>query len=426
MTYDNRKMPWGLKGTASSGQKFIWNMVGSMSNALSSFLLLAIVTRINGSADGGIFSLAFSTAQFLTTIGCFETRAIQATDVKGRVAFKDYFSFRVMTCVLMMAGAFVYVVWTGQNGMKAAVILLICFYKALDCLSDSFQGLFQLEDRIDLSGMSLGIRVIFSTLFFAGALLFTKSLLTASMIMCIVSIVIILLFDKQISAHYALFGFRFNLSAVKRLFWECLPLFIGSFMAGYIISAPKYAIDRYLTDEIQNYFGFLLMPAFVINLFSLFVFRPMLTTLAVYWEDDKKKEFFGVIKKSTAWILFLTVGGVAGAYLLGIPILNVFSGLDLHLYRLDLVLIMLGGSMNAFITVFYYVLTVMRKQALVLVGYGIGFLSAWILAPLLVKRFAIHGASISYGLPMMLTAVFFAAAIGIVTNKRKNITNEEL
>ena len=114
MTYDNRKMPWGLKGTASSGQKFIWNMVGSMSNALSSFLLLAIVTRINGSADGGIFSLAFSTAQFLTTIGCFETRAIQATDVKDRVAFKDYFSFRVMTCVLMMAGAFVY----GMDGTE--------------------------------------------------------------------------------------------------------------------------------------------------------------------------------------------------------------------------------------------------------------------------------------------------------------------
>ena len=106
-----------------------------------------------------------------------------------------------------------------------------------------------------------------------------------------------------------------------------------------------------------------------------------------------------------------------GAYLLGIPILNAFSGLDLGLYRWDLVLIMLGGSMNAFITVFYYVLTVMRKQLLVLAGYGVGFLSSLILAPLLVRNYGIHGAAVSYGLPMMITALFFAVCIGIVTKK---------
>ena len=86
----------------SNRSKFAWNMVGSMSNALASFVLLTMVTRLNGSNDGGLFSLAFSTAQMLTSIGCFETRAIQVTDVKRKLEFKDYFTFRFMTSMVMM------------------------------------------------------------------------------------------------------------------------------------------------------------------------------------------------------------------------------------------------------------------------------------------------------------------------------------
>ena len=66
----------------NSKKNFFWNMTGSMCNALSSMILLSIVTRAIDSANGGIFSLAFSTAQLLQTVGCFETRVIQASDTK--------------------------------------------------------------------------------------------------------------------------------------------------------------------------------------------------------------------------------------------------------------------------------------------------------------------------------------------------------
>ncbi len=412
-------MPDTAAGNVSGKRKFVWNMIGSMANALSSFVLLTFVTRILGSTDGGVFSLAFSTAQFLSSIGCFEARAIQATDVKGERKFADYFCFRAMTAAAMMLCGIVYVTGAGHTGEKAAVILIICLYKVIDCISDSFQGLFQVKDRIDLSGMALGLRVILSTVVFIIILTVTKNMVLASVCMCIVSVFYILMFDWKISRSYGTLCEKPDFSAVKTLFFACIPLFIGNFMASYVINAPKYAIDRYLTDEIQNHFGFLLMPAFVINLFSLFAFRPMLTALAVSWEKKEQKQFRSIIGKSIAWILILTFGAVLGAYLLGIWILNGFSGLDLSAYRRDLVLIMLGGSMNAFITVFYYVLTVMRKQLLVLAGYGIGFVSSLILAPLLVQRYGIHGASVSYGLPMMLTAIFFGVCI-VIEMKKEN------
>lgn len=76
------------------------------------------------------------------------------------------------------------------------------------------------------------------------------------------------------------------------------------------------------------------------------------------------------------WIGFLTIAAVAGSWLLGIPVLNYVSGFDLSPYKMDLVIIMLGGGANALMALFYYILTVMRKQYLVLGGYTFGFLVA--------------------------------------------------
>lgn len=398
---------WRIKEQASDREKFLWNMAGSLCNALSSMILLSMVTRAVGSASGGIFSLAFSTAQLLSTIGCFETRVIQATDVKEKYRFPTYLTFRLLTSLAMMALAVGYVWVAGFQGEKALVILLICFYKAVDAVSDSFQGLFQQRLRIDLSGRALATRVALSTLVFGIAIYTTRNLVLSSVLMIGAEIFWFWFHDVRICPNFEKPGLSFQLAPMKGLLWECLPLCIGSFMINYVLNAPKYAIDTYWGDEIQNYYGFLMMPAFVINLFSLFVFRPLLTTLAIAWEEGDFKKFRNIIGTCVLWVLFLTVGAVVGAYLLGIWFLNLFSGLTLDAYRMDLVLIMLGGGMNALIMLFYNVLAVMRRQYLVMAGYGIGFVCSLILAPAFVKRWEIWGAAVSYVIPTGIIVLVF-------------------
>lgn len=396
---------------SSNRSKFVWNMIGSMSNALASFVLLTMVTRLNGSNDGGLFSLAFSTAQMLTAIGCFETRAIQVTDVKRKLEFKDYFTFRFMTSMVMMLCLVIYVIFAGKKGETAAVMFFISLYKAIDCVSDSFQGLFQLEDRIDLSGQALGIRVILSTIVFGITLALAHNLLMSSIAMCVTELVFIAFFDYRLSKKYGVCKLEIRLDKWKSLFKQCLPLFIGSFMLSYMVNASRYAIDGCMSNEMQNYYGFLLMPAFVINLFSLFGFRPMLTPMANYWNEKNRKEFVKIVKNAMIWITILTIGAVIGAYLLGIWFLNIISGLDLSAYRMELVIVMLGGSVNAIITVCYYVLTVMRKQFLILAGYGVGFCIALIVPKILVKSYGLRGAVAAYGIPMTATVICFMILI---------------
>ena len=64
------------------------------------------------------------------------------------------------------------------------------------------------------------------------------------------------------------------------ILWECMPLFIGSYLTLYVGNAPKYAIDDFLELKYQTYYGILYMPSFVINLLSGFVFKPLLVDLS--------------------------------------------------------------------------------------------------------------------------------------------------
>ena len=87
------------------------------------------------------------------------------------------------------------------------------------------------------------------------------------------------------------------------------------------------------------------------------------------------------------------------------------SGLDLGAYRIEVVIVMLGGSMNAIITIFYYVLTVMRKQMLVLAGCAVGFVFALVVPFLFVRAYGLTGAVVSYVITMMTTVVVFGIFI---------------
>ena len=67
-----------------------WNIFGSLCNAFVSVILMMIITRITGEKDGGIFALAFAAAQLMFTIGGFEMRVYQSTDVNEVFKFKHY------------------------------------------------------------------------------------------------------------------------------------------------------------------------------------------------------------------------------------------------------------------------------------------------------------------------------------------------
>lgn len=160
------------------------------------------------------------------------------------------------------------------------------------------------------------------------------------------------------------------------------------------------------------------MPAFVINLFSIFAFRPILVDMTKKWNRRDVAGVVYYIKRSVLFIILVTIICVAGGIVVGIPVLSFVYGVDLSGEQLVLAIVMIYGGFTAFSTYFHYVITVMRLQNRILIGYAVSFALVAICAPILVKKFELIGAAVTSLMGAMVLDVVFVMIIGLAIKRR--------
>ena len=198
----------------------------------------------------------------------------------------------------------------------------------------------------------------------------------------------------------------------------CFPLFLGSFLSFYIGNAPKYAIDSVLNDESQACYGFISMPIFVVGLLNNFIFNPMIYKLSVMWNEGKKKEFIKKILIQILIVLGITSTCIMGAYICGIPILSILYNTDLSPYKIELLILLLGGGFLALSGLLVITITIIRFQNSLTIGYVIVSLLAYILSEIVVEQYLIKGAACLY-LVLMITLCFVFGLFLIYGLKRE-------
>ena len=154
----------------------------------------------------------------------------------------------------------------------------------------------------------------------------------------------------------------------------------------------------FTNSKSKSIFNVIFMPSFVINLFLLFFIRPLLTKLAVLWVSCDIKSFLSIMGKLMLAVVGISVVVLAGAYLLGIPILQLVFGVDLEGYLPSLLIVLVGGGLLSAANVLYNGIVIMRRQRLVLIAYGIAVLVGVLIAQPLVVSLGILGASIAYAI----------------------------
>ncbi len=122
---------------------YVWNALAGAVNASEAVLLSMVVTRTDGIADAGVLSIAFAVGNLMMTIGKFGVRNYQATDLKQRFSFSDYFWARIFTAgvmVLSCAGYLLYCIWSrGYGRYKAVVVAAVCLIYAAESVEDVFR-----------------------------------------------------------------------------------------------------------------------------------------------------------------------------------------------------------------------------------------------------------------------------------------------
>ena len=409
-------MPSGLDSQLR--RDYFWNTLASVMVAASTVIIGLVVTRAAGLEAGGLVAFAITAVgQQLQMVGVYEVRPYQTTDVSHRFEFGTYHATRVITVLLMVVGIVGYTLLQGRPMSEALAIMLIASFRLFDAYEDVFLGEFQRSGRLDVAGKANFFRALTTTLVFCVVFVFTKNLLVSAAWTILLSLIVMLLLI--LPPARAMFQVRpiFNWSQIRSLLTVCFPLFLGAFLSMYLANAPRYSIDRYLTDYELGVFAILVMPAVTINLLSLVLFRPLLTRMANLWAEGDGSGFRRLVVRGLVSVAAASALVFVVTYFIGVPLLGLLYGTDLSAYKLELMVLVVSGAFNATSVVLYYALTTVRKQNLVFIGYLFASVSVFILSSMLVQSMELLGAAIAYGSAMLVLNGMFAGALLLSSSK---------
>lgn len=389
---------------------YLWNTLGSLVNAGASVLMLLVVTRFLGAYAGGLFSIAFAIAQQFQVVGHFEMRAYQATDARERFSFGIYFASRILTCSLMVLLVVIYSIFVAER-REAPVLLLIASLRLFDAFEDVFHGMFQQHGRLDVAGKAFFCRGLTTIVTFSLGVILTRDIVSACVISFVASLVTVILMDILPARSFVSLIPTFELKPIVRLLLACMPLFVGSFLLTYLSNAPKYGIEGLMTKDYQTYYSIIFMPSLVINLLSGFVFKPLLTDLAMHWTKGDVKAFFSIIVRGFMVICAATLLAMLVAYPIGTEILSAIYGIDVTPLRPELMILLIGGLLNAVSVILFYAVVTMRMQRFVIVAYGVAALFSFFATTPFIAAAGLMGACMLYDASMLILSLIFLAAL---------------
>lgn len=411
---------------------YVWNAVSATMLAMQSPLILAVMQRTNGSQDAGIFAIAIAVANLMMYVGQYGIRRFQASDIREQFSFEEYHGMRILTCSIMVIASLGYCVYgrifKDYSELKFSVIFMICMLKMIQAYSDVYHGNMQQKGRFDVAAKATAIRYILEIVIFCAVLLLTHNLILAACLCVGSSVILMFLLSVNAGSHYC-DSIRpvFRKPALKGLIIEGFPLFVSMFLNTYVGNAPKYAIDSYLTDDIQASFNYIFMPAFVVQIVAQFIFNPVITAYAKLWLDHRTESFdrfTAKLRKMSVAVLGLTLLGLIVAATIGIPVLSFVFGIDLSGYKKELCIIMLGGGMLAYATYFSTVIAIIRIQKTLVICYGVVSVMALLLSRPLVGGCGIQGAAWMYVAVMTILAVTLLIAMMIRLKKEKELLSQ--
>ena len=410
-----------------SRSTYVWNAANAMILAMQSPVVLAVCTRTNGEADAGIFSIALAEANLMYFLGQYGLRRYQSSDINQDFKFSEYHAMRLITCAAMLAGCIAYCIFgltrRDYSTEKFLVVLIICMIKVIQAYADVMHGHLQQRGRLDVAGKAASIRYTAELIVYVAVLIAAHDLLLAVAICLVVSFIILMLTSVNATRFYtdtmkpAISSDKFRLLLI-----EGFPLFLSLFLNMYISNAPKYAIDAFLTDEIQSIYNKIFMPTYVVQMVTQFIFNPVLVVYAELWQShsiEKFRRFMKMIRKMCLIVLGLAVLAVAMAATIAVPVLSLLFGTDLSPYRMELIVIMISGGMLAYSIYFSTLLAVIRTQRPLTYCYGAAAIAAWLMSGMFVRNYGVMGAALVNVILMTFLAVSLCGVSVYALNREK-------
>ena len=398
-------------------KNFVWNTFGSTINSATSLFFLIIVTRLNGDVDAGIFTFAFSTACLLQVLATYFGRSYQVTETSDKYSNYDFIYSRYISCIIMFICALFFTMVKGYLLYKTIVILLLALFKMVEAYSEVIYAIIQKNDDLYKVGISLFLKAILGTILFLLIDIISKNIIISILGLIIVNVLLLVFYDIPNSKKYKYEKTKFNFINIKLLFKSGFYTFLFTFLTQYIINAPRYAIDNNMVDKYQTIFGIIIMPATFIILCGQFLIHPFLVKLTNCYKEKNIKGFTSLVIKISLSLLLLGLVASILSYFIGIPFLEILYGISLTGYTKSLIIIIIGATLFALSYIISNALIVMRKTFIQSIIFIISSVFAYFISKLLVIKYGVEGASLSYLLTMLLVDILYIISFAIYINK---------
>lgn len=402
---------------------YIWNTASGVISAAQSAVILIFISRYLGVVEAGTFTIAYAIANLIGVFAKYGVRNFQVTDIEGQYAFSTYFMARIISVLGSIAFLTVYLLmqieWQKYTADKAVVIFAVCIWKLIDAVEDVFIGAYQGNGKLSVGACYYTLRLLASSVIYCGLIVCKFNLVYATAVTVFISSFVCICFGVVSFGKFNTPGNFVDCKSLLGLLKACFPLCIGSTLANYVGNAPKYTIDQHMNDSSQAYFGYIMMPAFVILLFSNFIYQPLVRNLGVLWEKGEPDKFLHMVFRQFVVVLGITVMAVAVGAGLGIPVLSFIYGVDLSFLKREFLLLMAGGGAFALVSYLMVILTTIRMQTQLAGGFIIVSILYYILGGLFVSRWDILGVALLYLILNVILVLGFTACMFIKVRQRR-------
>ena len=396
----------------------IWNMIASIMFSFQQVIFSMIMTHTLASENkynqtmAGIFALGYAAANLFLCIGKYGVRFFQVSDIDKEYKFREYRLARIISTILMALLSVGYLCVKSMQGDNAfdkyKIIFWVCLLKVPDAFEDVYFGEYQKNNRLDIASKMWGTRYISTIILMIVLIVVTKNLYLTVVVSTIFTFAVMILFiflTKEYVSEYE----RPRVGRVFKQLLVTLPLALGAFLTLYIGWAPRDAIDMILKDEtIQAIYNYLSMPVFVVQMMVTFIFNPRIYHISCLWNDRKISDYMKETMKQVVFVVAITLICIAGAAVLGVPVLSMLFNVDLKPYKLDLLIMLVGSGCLGMATLLGNLLTVMRYQNAILVGYVIVSVISFFFMGRAVLFYNVRGAVVFYVAILFLLSLIFA------------------
>lgn len=399
---------------------FIWNIIGTSFNSFNSLFFLIIVTWINGAQDAGIFVIGSAISLILYTIGEYSGRICQVTDSQNKITDKDYIFNRFITSALVIIIGIFIVVIRKYNLYKSSIIISLCIFRALEAFSEILYGIMQKYGALYKAGQSYTIKSGLGLLIFLIIDKLTHNLFFTCISLSGIYILTIIFFDLNNIKRLTSLKYKVNLDNVKVIFKKEFFVFANSFAGVYLLNSQKYAIDNFFNDNIQAIYGYIMMPASIINLFTKFVIMPFLNDFKELIKNCDIKKLRNIILKIKLVIIVFGIFCLILGIIIGPEILSIIYKTDLTNYRINLGIIIGAYILYSLSYLDLVVLTTTRNTFIQFIIYIFSMIIALISSQILVNKLEINGATISCILTLGTLFILYKITSNIVLKRLEN------